>query len=254
MDDNQPDEAPPDDANGLTIASREEAFAELADLNDEIDPAAPGAPGVTGDAAGGDAGAEPGGIDTLTAPPVVAVMVTHNAGDWLDETLESLATQNYADLSILIIDAASDIDPTPQIAKVVPGAFVRRLEHNVGFGPTLNEVLSLVSGASFLCLCHDDVALDPDAIHKMVEEAFRSNAGVIGPKLVDWDDPEVILQVGVTVDKTGSRAPYAERGELDQEQHDGGGQPQQSDSLERQVDRQRLYPAHWRDPQSAPLR
>ena len=219
MDDNQPDEAPPDDANRLTIASREEAFAELADLNDEIVPAATGE-ADSGNADIGAGGGESGGGGTLTAPPVVVVMVTHNAGDWLDETLESLATQNYADLSILIIDAASDIDPTPQIAKVAPGAFVRRLEHNVGFGPTLNEVLSLVSGASFLCLCHDDVALDPDAIHKMVEEAFRSNAGVIGPKLVAWDDPEVILQVGVTVDKTGSRAPYAERGELDQEQHD----------------------------------
>ena len=62
----------------------------------------------------------------------MAVIVTHNAGDWLDEALESFAAQTYDNLSVLVIDAASDIDPTPRIARTLPGAFVRRLEHNVG--------------------------------------------------------------------------------------------------------------------------
>ena len=35
----------------------------------------------------------------------------------------------------------------------------------------------MVEGAAFYLLCHDDVALDPDAVHKLVEESFRSNAG-----------------------------------------------------------------------------
>ncbi len=54
----------------------------------------------------------------------------------------------------------------------------------------------------------------------MVEEAFRSNAGIVGPKLVDWDHPERLLSVGMGADKTGYPAPNVERGELDQEQHD----------------------------------
>ena len=147
-------------------------------------------------------------------------MVTHDPGEWLEEALEALAAQTYANLSVLVIDTGSAIDPTPRIASVMPGAFVRRLEHNPGYGPALNEVLNLVEGATFFCFCHDDVAPDPDAIHLLVEEAFRSNAGIVGPKLVDWDDPSVLLQVGLAVDRTGGDAPYAERGELDQEQHD----------------------------------
>ena len=47
----------------------------------------------------------------------------------------------------------------------------------------------MVEGAAFFLLLHDDVALDPDAVHKLVEESFRSNAGVVSPKFVNWDDP-----------------------------------------------------------------
>lgn len=221
MDDKEPGELPsdPDDSgpndnliashsSDLTIASREEAFAELADLND---------PAYN---AGVDDGTIEDGGEATEAPAVVLVMVTHDPGDWLEETLASIEAQNYANLSVLIIDAASAIDPTPRIARVLPGAFVRRLEHNLGFGPTLDEVLGLVSGAAFYCFCHDDIALDPDAVQRLVEEAFRSNAGVVGPKLVAWENPEVLLQVGLSIDFTGSTASYADHGELDQEQHD----------------------------------
>src|SRR2546421_8573 len=54
-----------------------------------------------------------------------------------------------------------------------------------------------------------------------VEEAFRSNAAVVAPKVVDWEHPERLLDVGLIVDKTGNTLPIVERGELDQEQHDG---------------------------------
>lgn len=203
----------PESHDHITLASRAEAFAELADLDDEgRDPDGP-----SGDA--DDQAAIPG-QDGEAAPAVVAVVVVHNAGDWLDELLGSLEAQSYANLSVLVIDAASDIDPTPRVARILPGAFVRRLESNVGYGPTTNEILELVSGSSFFCLCHDDVALDPDCVRELVAEAFRSNAGIVGPKIVDWDEPEKLLSVGFTVDRSAGRAPYAEHHELDQGQHD----------------------------------
>lgn len=160
------------------------------------------------------------GPAAVAAPPVVAVVVTRNPGDWLDEAMGSLAAQTYPNLSVLVIDAASDGDITPRIARVMPTAYVRRLDTNAGFGAAANEVLQVVEGAAFYLFCHDDVALAPDALRIMVEEAFRSNAAVVGPKLVQWDDPRRLLQVGEAVDKLGVTAPIVERGELDQEQHD----------------------------------
>jgi GT2 family glycosyltransferase len=170
---------------------------------------------------------EPGGAPIATTgevpamvPPVVVVMVTHDPGAWFDETLASLAAQTYPNLSVLVVDAASEVDPTPAVAARLPEAHVHRLEDDPGFGAAANVALELVEGAAFYLLCHDDIALEPGSVRALVEEAFRSNAGVIGPKLVDWHAPDRLLQVGMNVDKTGALAPIAERHELDQEQHD----------------------------------
>src|SRR5216683_7555684 len=128
-----------------------------------------------------------------SAPPVVAVVVTCDPGPWLEETLSAFRRQDYPNLSVLVIDAASDIDPTPRVAAALPNAYVRRLGQRVGFARAANEVLDIVEGASHFLFCHDDVAPDPDAVRLLLEEAFRSNAAVVGPKLVDWDDPTRLL-------------------------------------------------------------
>src|ERR1700688_1364142 len=154
------------------------------------------------------------------APPVVAVIVTCDPGEWFEETLRAFASQDYPELSILVLDAASAVDPTPRVGGVLPGPFVRRLPTNRGFGATANVVLAMVEGASLLLFCHDDVAPDPDAIHILVEESFRSNAGVVAPKLVTWDDPTRLLHVGMAVDKGGAVVGRVQPGEIDHGQHD----------------------------------
>jgi GT2 family glycosyltransferase len=156
----------------------------------------------------------------LQAPAVVAVVVTCDPGPWLEEVLQALADQDYPNLSVLVIDANSAEDPTPRVARVMPGAYVRRLATNRGYAASANEALKLVEGASHFLLCHDDVVLAPDVARVMVEEAYRSNAGIVAPKLVDWEEPARLLQVGMSADRGGAPVALAERGELDQAQHD----------------------------------
>lgn len=156
----------------------------------------------------------------VQAPPVVAILVTCDPGPWFAQTLEALAAQDYPNLAVVVVDAASRDDPTDQVRGILPGATVRRLEENLGFGASANQALSLTGQATHLVFCHDDAAPEADALRQMVEEAYRSNAGVVAPKLVGWDDPERLLQVGMGMDKGGVVDPRVERGELDQEQHD----------------------------------
>lgn len=157
----------------------------------------------------------------LEAPAVVAVVVTCDPGPWFEETLATLRDQDYPNLSVLVVDAASTVDPTPRVAALLPNAHVRRLPRRVGFGRAANEVLGMVDGASHYLFCHDDAALDPDAVRLLVEEAFRSNGGILSPKVVDWANPERLLAVGMTTDIVGVSHPLVEPGELDQQQHDG---------------------------------
>src|SRR3954452_23480493 len=154
------------------------------------------------------------------APPVVAVVVTRDPGPWLEEALAALGSQDYPNLSVLVIDAASVEDPTRRVAAALPSAYVRRLDRADGYAAAANEVLGVVEGASHFLFCHDDVAPDPGTVRHLVEEAFRSNAGIVGPKLVMWDQTDRLLAVGLGVDKFATPARLVERGELDQEQHD----------------------------------
>lgn len=153
-------------------------------------------------------------------------MVIHEPGDWLTESLRGLASQDYASLQVLALvtgtsENAGSRTVLDTIETELPQAVVRYLGSNPGYAAACNSVLQLVQGDSgFFCFLHDDVALAPDAISQMVEELYRSNAGAVGPKLVHWDNPTMIQSVGNAVDRFGVELPYADDGELDQEQHD----------------------------------
>ena len=154
-------------------------------------------------------------------PAVVAVVVTSGPGTWLDHMLVSLAGQDYGELSVLVLATGDDdADVSERVGRILPNAFVRRLPGRPGYAAASNEVLGMVEGAAFLLFCHDDVALDPDALHRLVEESFRSNAGVVSPKFVNWDDPTVLLHVGMSCDKTGAVVDRIIPGEVDHGQHD----------------------------------
>jgi len=154
------------------------------------------------------------------APAVVAVVVSTGLSEHLEATLASLASQDYSTLSTLVVVNGGDHDPSDRIKRVLPSAFVARSPENRGFGAAVNSSLEMVQGAQFLLLCHDDVVLAPDAVHQLVEESFRSNAGIITPKYVTAADPSIILHVGQSVDRFGTVVERVQPGEFDQGQHD----------------------------------
>ena len=154
------------------------------------------------------------------APAVVAVVVSTGPSPTLPATLASLAAQEYDELSVLVLENGDPAGVAEAVSATVPTAFVRELERNEGFAAACNEALGMVEGATFLCLCHDDVELAPDALRHLVEEAFRSNAGIVTPKVVRPEDHAVLLHVGLNADRFGATTERVEPGEVDQGQHD----------------------------------
>lgn len=189
--------------------------------------------------------------ETQPAPPVVAVVVVHEPGPWFEDSLAAFAATDYPNVRFLFLDTGAVPPPThldastdtsidavngatdqagrspgisleDRITRHLPGAFVRSIGHNDGFAAAANEVLRLVEGDNGLFLiCHDDVAPEPDALRTLVEELYRSNAGAVGPKFVEWDHPTELQSVGLGLDRFGEIDPIIEPGEVDQEQHDG---------------------------------
>lgn len=148
------------------------------------------------------------------------VVVAHEPGPWFDETLISVAAQDYPRFGVTVVTSGLTDDQQADLARSLPDADVRPVDEGVGYSEAANTLLDDASPPAFYLFCHDDVALASDALRLLVEEAIRSNASIVGPKIVDWDRPEELLEVGLDVDKLGHPASRVERGELDQEQHD----------------------------------
>ena len=154
------------------------------------------------------------------APAVVAIVVTSDPDARFEATLASLQAQDYSDLSVLVLANRSGDDVARRVGAVAPGTFVGQLDEDLGFGVAVNRALEMIEGAGFLLLCHDDVVLDGDAVHLLVEESFRSNAGIVTPKVVSVVDRNVLIHVGQSADRFGTIVERVQPGEIDQGQHD----------------------------------
>ena len=154
------------------------------------------------------------------APAVVAVVVTTGPGPGLEVTLASLVAQDYEELSLLVIANGEHDNVSERVAAVAPKAFLRTLDENKGFGAACNEAALMVDGAAFFLFCHDDVRLETNAVQMMVEAAFRTNAGIVTPKVVQYEDPMVLVHVGQTADRFGVVQERVDLGEIDHGQQD----------------------------------
>lgn len=163
--------------------------------------------------------AAPGETRAAT-PSVAAVVVAHDPGEWFDEVVDSIVTQDYPRLTLVVIDHGTVGDLADRVARMAPQALVVRADRTVGFGAAANVARSVGLDSAYLLLCHDDVALASNAVSTLVTESLRSNAGIVGPKLVTWNQPEVLQHVGYRVDQFGATDEMVEAAELDQSQYD----------------------------------
>ena len=170
------------------------------------------------------------GSPTATATPertlsVLVVLVVRDAADWLRETLAALAAQTYPRLAVLAVDNASTDGSDDLLRDALGERRVIVLPRPQGLAGSLRAALELpvASEADFILLLHDDAAMDPDAVSRLVEAAVGigvERVGVVGPKVVDWEHPRELRDVGRSADLFGH--PYAplQPGEIDQGQFD----------------------------------
>ena len=159
-------------------------------------------------------------IETFTLPPVQIAVVSHNENEWFQESLASLANQNYPDKRLTVLSTGDLESVRSLVEPYFPEADLLQVNPSQGLGVAFNKVLENSDDPAFYFFCHHDVALAPDAIRLMVEESYRSNASVIGPKIVNWDRPNELLDVGMGMDRLAFPLSRAEIGEIDQEQFD----------------------------------
>lgn len=170
------------------------------------------------------------GIDEVVElPRILAVLVTHGGRRWLTDSLVGLATQDYPFLDVLVVDDATPVEPGTSALKRVAKRHLRkkrwaylRTPRSLGFGGAINWALSRVRvKADLLLFIHDDAALTADSVSKMVSRMLAdASTAIVGPKVVAWDDPSKLEEVGMAADRFGYPYKGLEAGEIDLGQHD----------------------------------
>jgi GT2 family glycosyltransferase len=162
-------------------------------------------------------------------PRVLAIVVTHAGREWIRDCLVGLNSQTYKHVDVLVVDDASpDTRVKPNIKRIakrhlrsVRWGYVRT-PRPLGFGGAINWALSRVkTDAELLLFIHDDAAMDPDTLEKLVARMMADElCAIVGPKVVDWDDPRRLEEVGMAVDRLGYPYKGLEDHEIDLGQHD----------------------------------
>ena len=128
---------------------------------------------------------------------VTAVVVAHDAADYLAVTLQALDAQTVKADQVLVIEATGSLADSLKKARAQADP-----------------------QANWLWLLHDDSAPRVDALDNLLKAVELSpSVSIAGPKQVDWNDPRVILQQGLTLTPLGDLFSLVS-GELDQSQHD----------------------------------
>ena len=74
-------------------------------------------------------------------PSVTAVVVAHDPGDWFDTTLNSIVTQDYPRLDLVVVDGSGDAALAERVRSVAPAATLIDASDTVGIAAAANTEL-----------------------------------------------------------------------------------------------------------------
>lgn len=159
--------------------------------------------------------------------PVLGVLVCHDGQEWLAAAIQSLRRLTVRPRHVLAVDTGSTDGTARLLAAardVVDG--VVTLPRNTGFGAAADAAVHEARArwgepGTWLWLLHDDCAPEPDCLAELVSAAGRTpSAALLGPLSVDWDDPRLVVEAGVSIDASGRRQTGLDGVEIDHGQFD----------------------------------
>lgn len=177
-------------------------------------------------------------------PIVTAVLVVRNGTRWLPETLHALAVQTRPPERLLVLDLGSTdgssalIEAHAGVRSAIAERELRSLSGSDSLASAVGAALADLAPPTpppaagplappggeheeWLWLLHDDSAPMPDALRRLVDAVRRSpSVGMAGPKIMEWDRPRHLLEVGHQLTRAGRRVQAPRPGEPDQGQFD----------------------------------
>ena len=167
---------------------------------------------------------------------MTAVIVAHDGAAWLPRVMEALAQQTRPVQRVVAVDTGSGDRSGAMLTQAFGRTAVFGMERTAGYGAAVAKALRHRAAnanippsggpgedrTEWIWLLHDDSEPAPDALARLLAGAREAPAAaVLGPKIMDWNDRDVLLEAGTTIDRAGRRITGIEPREVDQGQHDG---------------------------------
>ncbi len=162
--------------------------------------------------------------------PVLAIVVARGSAPELEAVLSGLAAQDHRRLEVAVVEVPDGSDPATgdtvasvpdRVSTLFPGSTVVSAPPEAGQAAAVATALAARPGTmtgGFLLLVPGGVVLGDTAVRRLVERAVGTNAGVVGPKVVDPDGS--LVETGWRLDRLCSPVPVVADPEPDQGQHD----------------------------------
>lgn len=155
---------------------------------------------------------------------VTAVLVAQTGGEWLDQTIAGVAAQTRAPAAMIAVNNGGTKQVAEQLlARGVEG--VLGIAARVPFGQAVQQAVQAIPvvgdpSQEWIWLLSEDSCPEPEALQHVLNRVQRAPSVVVaGPKLVDWDHPDRIIELGQSLTRYGARWTLR-RQELDQQQYD----------------------------------
>ncbi len=132
-------------------------------------------------------------------PKVTAVILNTNKREDTLACLDSLVRNDYANLSIIVLDNASTDGSVEAIRLKYPQVSILQLVENKGYAGNNNVGIqaALDTAADWVFILNEDTILAPTCISELVRHAqAQAEVGIVGPLVYHADEPAVIQSAG----------------------------------------------------------
>ena len=151
---------------------------------------------------------------------VSVIIVTWNNVDEIAACLETVKSQSYRSLEVIVIDNASHDGTADVVAKDFPHVQLHRNGTNVGFSRGCNQGIDQTQG-DFLLFLNPDVRLNPTYVERLLEglESDPSVGSAGGKIYLEATDPKWLDSTGILLDKARWHPHDRGHGQLDNGQY-----------------------------------
>lgn len=139
----------------------------------------------------------------MTAPLVVTVILNTNRREDTLACLASLRQATYPNHRSLVLDNASQDGSVEAIKAAFPEVELLHLRDNRGYAGNNNVGIeaALGLGAEWVFVLNEDMVLAPNVLsHLVAAGTQRPEAGIVGPLVYHFDEPEIIQSAGGLMD------------------------------------------------------